>query len=47
MIGGGFAGLNLVKYLDKDKFQVVLSDSVFKSCVCQHLFPIQKGIQEV
>ncbi len=26
MIGGGFAGLNLVKYLDKDKFQVKLID---------------------
>lgn len=26
VIGGGFAGLNLVKYLDKDKFQVKLID---------------------
>ncbi|MDE5886010.1 MAG: NAD(P)/FAD-dependent oxidoreductase [Muribaculaceae bacterium] len=26
IIGGGFAGLNLVKYLDKDKFEVMLID---------------------
>ncbi|MDE6578317.1 MAG: FAD-dependent oxidoreductase, partial [Muribaculaceae bacterium] len=26
IIGGGFAGLNLVKYLDKDKFKIMLID---------------------
>ncbi len=26
IVGGGFAGLNLAKYLDKDRFEITLVD---------------------
>ena len=59
IIGGGFAGLNLVKRLDPEKYRIslviaqfpllplFLSDRLFRACQREHMFPVPTRNQKM